>query len=166
MASPVAAAMAKAQELLSLRISRAAKNLHHSLVHSGLVGDIKIDAFSAPCVKEGGVMKRMLYGMNHLPPAVVMNPPPQAPVPSVPPATAPPSTPVVVPAPASPPMSMSASPPEVVSVGGMAPSVMPPPCLAPPAAAMSPPPWSGEGGSHSGLWCVAKPTVPEDKLQD
>jgi hypothetical protein len=31
---------------------------------------------------------------------------------------------------------------------------------------MSPPPWSGEGGNGGGLWCVAKPTVPEDKLQE
>ncbi|KAL5225159.1 hypothetical protein ABZP36_011798 [Zizania latifolia] len=175
------------QELLSLRVSRAAKNLHHSLVRWGLLGDIKIDSFSASCAKEGWIIKRIMYGMHHLPPPAVTYPPLRAPpsmtyppppgvplsfapnsppevVPSVPPAPVPANTPVVVPAPASPPMSMPASPPEMA--GGMAPSVMPAPCLAPPAAAISPSPWSGEGGSADGLWCVAKPTVPEDKLQE
>ncbi|XP_040384321.1 translation initiation factor IF-2 [Oryza brachyantha] len=164
-----------------LRVARAAKNLHHALVRWGLVGDIKIDASSASCVEEGGALKRRLYGMHHLPPPSVTSPPPPgvplsfAPnsppevVPSVPPAgAAPPSTPVVAPAPASPPpMAMPATPPD--AAGGMAPSVMPAPCLAaPPAvAAMSPPPLSGEGGNGGGgLWCVAKPTVPLDRLQE
>ncbi|KAB8112466.1 hypothetical protein EE612_050820 [Oryza sativa] len=162
-----------------LRASRAAKNLHHALVRWGLVDEIKIDASSAPCTEEvgGGALKRRLYGMHHLPPplpptSVASPPPPGVPlsfapnappevVPSVPPAAAPPSTPVVVvPAPAtSPPMSMPATPPEAAA-GGMA------PCSAPPTAAMSPQPWSGEGGNGGGQWCVAKPTVPLDRLQE
>uniref|UniRef100_A0A0E0M6R5 X8 domain-containing protein n=1 Tax=Oryza punctata TaxID=4537 RepID=A0A0E0M6R5_ORYPU len=167
-----------------LLLSRAAKNLHHALVRWGLVDEIKIDdASSAPCAKEegGGALKRRLYGMHHLPPpsqpSMASPPPPGVPlsfapnappevVPSVPPAAAPPSTPIVVPAPAtSPPVSMPATPPEAAA-GGMAPSVMPAPCSAPPMVAMSPQPWSGEGGNGGGLWCVAKPTVPLDRLQE
>uniref|UniRef100_A0A0A8Y3H0 Uncharacterized protein n=1 Tax=Arundo donax TaxID=35708 RepID=A0A0A8Y3H0_ARUDO len=190
------------QELVSLRLSHAVKNLHHSLVRWGLVDDVKVTTASTVCVRNRGVLKRRLYGRHHLPPASTF-PPPQPPaastyappppgvplsfapnsppevVPSVPPTAAVPAhSPVAVPAspppavsasppatmPSSPPMSVPASPPQVA--GGMAPTVMPPPCLAPPAAAMSPPPWSGEGGNDGGLWCVAKPTVPEDKLQE
>ncbi|KAL6643268.1 hypothetical protein ACP70R_021449 [Stipagrostis hirtigluma subsp. patula] len=194
-------------ELLSLRLSHAAKNLHHSLVRWGLAGDIKIAAASTACAAETGrgALSRRLYGRHHLPPSPTL-PPPQPPVgttysappppgvplsfapnpppevvPSLPPtAAAPASSPVAAPAsppphvstrppftfPSSPPASVPASPPEAAS--GIAPSAMPPPCLAPapPAAAMSPPPWSGDGGNAGGYWCVAKPTVPEDKLQE
>ncbi|RCV43179.1 hypothetical protein SETIT_9G274400v2 [Setaria italica] len=103
------------------------------------------------------------------PPEVVPSVPPTAAVPPHSPAV-PASPPSMVSAsppltmPSTPPTSIPASPPEVT--GGMAPSATPPPCLAPPTAAMSPPPWSGEGGNSGGLWCVAKPTVPEDKLQE
>ncbi|XP_062204945.1 sulfated surface glycoprotein 185 [Phragmites australis] len=190
-------------ELLSLRLSHAVKNLHHSLVRWGLVDDIKVTAASTMCVRDRGVLKRRLYGRHHLPPSLTF-PPPQPPagltnlppppgvplsfapnyppevVPSVPPtSTVPVRSPVAVPAspppavsasppstmPSSPPTSTPASPPEAAD--GIAPLAMPPPCLAPQAAAMSPPPWSSEGGNGGGgLWCVAKPTVPEDKLQE
>ncbi|KAL6854254.1 hypothetical protein ACP4OV_019157 [Aristida adscensionis] len=213
-------------DLLLLRLSRAAKNLHHSLVRWGLAGDIKVATVCAPPAPPGS-LKRRLYGRHHLPPSPALPPPPQSPpagatytppppgvplsfapnsppevVPSVPPtAAAPASSPAAVPAspppplvstrppfsftfPSSPPPSVStrppfsftfpsspppalvpSSPPE--AAGSIAPSAMPPPCWAPPAAAMSPPPWSGEGGGNGGgFWCVAKPTVPEDKLQE
>ncbi|MQL95087.1 hypothetical protein Taro_027738 [Colocasia esculenta] len=49
------------------------------------------------------------------------------------------------------------------------PNAFPPPCSAPPAVAPFPPvapaPRAGEG-ERVGLWCVAKPTVPADTLQD
>uniref|UniRef100_A0A0D9XIT5 X8 domain-containing protein n=1 Tax=Leersia perrieri TaxID=77586 RepID=A0A0D9XIT5_9ORYZ len=158
--------------LLSLRVSRAVKNLHHALLRWGLAGEIKIDAsIAASCAKKGeeGALKRRLYGMHHLPPpqppAMTFSAPPP---PGVPLSFAPNSPPEVVPSippapavalpPASPPMSMPATPPEAAA-GGIA------PCSAPPVTAMSPPPWSGEGG-NGGLWCVAKPTVPLDRLQE
>ncbi|CAN6305446.1 unnamed protein product [Urochloa humidicola] len=111
-----------------------------------------------------------------LPLSFAPNYPPEV-VPSVPPTVAvPPHSPVSMPAspppvasasppltkPSTPPNSTPAGPPEMTV--GMAPSGVPPPCWAPPTAPMSPPPWSGDAGNGGGLWCVAKPTVPEDKL--
>ncbi|TVU30785.1 hypothetical protein EJB05_22426 [Eragrostis curvula] len=196
------------QELLvSLRLSHAAKNLHHSLVRWGLAGDIKVTTSMTACATKDrvGVLQRRLYGRHHLPPAATFPPrkppvgttfatppPPGVPlsfapnsppevVPSVPPTASAPVSPPVAAAPASPPPTVYANPPATIPsnpptstpasppdvAGGMAPSALPPPCqLPPPAAAMSPPPWSGEGGNGGGLWCVAKPTVPEDKLQE
>uniref|UniRef100_A0A0D3HCK6 X8 domain-containing protein n=1 Tax=Oryza barthii TaxID=65489 RepID=A0A0D3HCK6_9ORYZ len=58
-----------------------------------------------------------------------------------------------------PPTSVASPPPPGVPLS-MA------PCSAPPTAAMSPQPWSGEGGNGGGQWCVAKPTVPLDRLQE
>ncbi|GJM84348.1 hypothetical protein PR202_ga00008 [Eleusine coracana subsp. coracana] len=176
------------QGLVSVRISHAVNNLHHSLVRWGLAENIKVTTAMTACAKVRGALNRRLYGRQHLPPALAF-PPPQPPaaltyapppgvplafapnsapevVPSVPPtASAPASSPVAVPE-RPPPASTPASPPEVA--GGMAPSALPSPCLAlpAPAAAMSPPPWSSHGGYGGGLWCVAKPTVLEDKLQE
>ncbi|RRT83558.1 hypothetical protein B296_00011197 [Ensete ventricosum] len=56
---------------------------------------------------------------------------------------------------ASPPLVPPASPPDVFLAS-------PPTCLPTPAA---PAPGSGEG-QKVGLWCVAKPTVPMEKLQE
>ncbi|OAY76523.1 plasmodesmata callose-binding protein 1 [Ananas comosus] len=84
------------------------------------------------------------YGRRHKPPSFPFPPPP---------ALAPNSPPEAFPV----PVPVPANPPDVFPVPPM------PPCLAAPTVA--PPPGSGEEGM-GGLWCVAKPTVPEEKLQE
>ncbi|WOL01659.1 glucan endo-1,3-beta-glucosidase 7 [Canna indica] len=85
--------------------------------------------------------------------------------PSTPPTPTPTPTPIPFPPPsdgsftfppdASPALGPPANPPDVFPA-------TPPPCLATPAA---PAPGSG-AGPNVGLWCVAKPTVPMEKLQE
>ncbi|PUZ39558.1 hypothetical protein GQ55_9G329200 [Panicum hallii var. hallii] len=138
----------------------------HHLPSSAMFPPLQPPAASTYMSPPAGVP--LSFAPNY-PPEVVPAVPPTEVVPPHSPIFAPASPPPVVSAtppltmPSTSPTSTPASPPEVT--GGMAPSAMSPPCLAPPTATMSPPPWSG-GGNGGGLWCVAKPTVPEDKLQE
>ncbi|KAJ0963422.1 hypothetical protein J5N97_028544 [Dioscorea zingiberensis] len=128
------------------------RNLYYSLVRWGLANEIKVSAgFSHQCAP----LERKLSSLS----VPSFNGHQFSPVPSSTFSFAPVPSPPEVPELPTPPPPPSSPPetPAMPPVSYMLPPPSPPPCSAAPG--------TGEG-PETALWCVAKPAVPSEKLQE
>ncbi|KAH7673515.1 X8 domain-containing protein [Dioscorea alata] len=136
------------------------RNLYHSLVRLSLANEVKVSiAFSPQCLSSGAsaspLKKRKLSSLS----VPSFGGHQFSPVPSstfsFAPLASPPEVPELPTPPPPPPLSPEV--PAMPPVSYMVPPPSPPPCSASPGA---------EEGPKTALWCVAKPAVPSEKLQE